>query len=181
MILLGVALLVIVGPKRMPEVMRQAGRLFVHLRRTANDVRSTFDQVIQEAEKELRLEEAEALRKALKPVQDLRGTVQSYVANQIQGQTPEQIQAQEQPQGHPPTHPVPPSEPQPAAPAGPQAGQTLDATATPVAAPSTGVPGAVPFTPGSTPTPAAPATTAPPEPAAHDAPRPDAAGAGKTE
>ena len=66
LLIIAVFALVFVG-SAVPEVMRQAGRLFVHLRRTANDVRSTFDQVIRDAEDELRREEAVSLRDALQP------------------------------------------------------------------------------------------------------------------
>lgn len=65
LVLIAVAVLVFVGPQKMPEVMRQAGKLFVQFRRTANDVRGTFDQVIREAEDELRREEQAALRELL--------------------------------------------------------------------------------------------------------------------
>ncbi len=66
LILICVAVLLFVGPKKLPDVMKQAGRFFVQIRRTANDVRGTFDQVVREAEDEIRKEEAAALR-ALTP------------------------------------------------------------------------------------------------------------------
>jgi len=59
MIALAVIALVFVGPARLPEMMRQGGKLFVQLRRTANDVKSTFDGVIREAEDEMRKVERE--------------------------------------------------------------------------------------------------------------------------
>jgi sec-independent protein translocase protein TatB len=62
-IILAVILLVFVGPSRLPEVMRQGGKLFVQLRRTANDVKSTFDGVIREAEDEVRKVEREKFMK----------------------------------------------------------------------------------------------------------------------
>jgi len=80
MIFIGIVALVVVGPKRLPEVMKQAGRLFVHLRRTANDVRSTFDQVIRDAENDMRREEVASLRDALKPVSNLHAEVKALVA-----------------------------------------------------------------------------------------------------
>jgi|GEM_PF-1884857 len=81
LIIIAVVALVVVGPKRLPEVMKQAGRLFVHLRRTANDVRSSFEQVIREAEDEIRREEAESIRKSLQPVQDVRQELQGLLQN----------------------------------------------------------------------------------------------------
>ena len=65
LVVIAVVALIFVGPKRLPEVMKQAGKFFVHIRRTANDVRGTFDQVVKEAEEELRREEAERLRTML--------------------------------------------------------------------------------------------------------------------
>jgi len=81
MVIIAVVALVVVGPKRLPEVMRQAGRLFVHVRRTANDVRSTFDQVIREAEDEIRREEAQSLREALQPILDAKKDVSSIMTD----------------------------------------------------------------------------------------------------
>ena len=65
LLVIAVFALVFVGPKKLPEVMRQAGKFFVHMRRTANDVRSTFDQVVREAEDEIRREEAEHVKALL--------------------------------------------------------------------------------------------------------------------
>lgn len=67
-VIIAVAALVLVGPKKLPELMRQAGKLFVQVRRTTNDVRSTFDQIIKEAEDDLRKKEIEDLRNILSPV-----------------------------------------------------------------------------------------------------------------
>lgn len=84
LIIIAVFALVFVGPKRLPEVMKQAGRLFVHLRRTTNEVRATFEQVIREAEDELRREEAESLRKSLQPIRDAHHDLTAYVRQEIQ-------------------------------------------------------------------------------------------------
>lgn len=65
LIVICIVALIFIGPKKLPDLMRQGGKLFVQLRRTANDVRSTFDQVVHEAEEEMRRSEAEALRQAI--------------------------------------------------------------------------------------------------------------------
>lgn len=65
LIVICIVALIFIGPQKLPELMRQGGKLFVQLRRTANDVRSTFDQVVHEAEEELRRAESEALRQAI--------------------------------------------------------------------------------------------------------------------
>lgn len=74
LVVIAVVALVFIGPKRLPDFMKQAGKIFVQVRRTANDVRSTFDQVVRDAENEIRREEAEALKSALgaKPVTPIR-------------------------------------------------------------------------------------------------------------
>jgi sec-independent protein translocase protein TatB len=64
-VVVAVAILVFVGPQKMPELMRQAGRFFVHMRRTATEVRSTFDGVVQEAEAEIRREEFDKIKKVM--------------------------------------------------------------------------------------------------------------------
>lgn len=62
LVVIAVVALIFIGPQRLPEFMKQAGRIFVQVRRTANDVRSTFDHVIRDAEAEIRREEVEAMR-----------------------------------------------------------------------------------------------------------------------
>lgn len=64
-VVIAVVVLIFVGPKRLPELMREGGKLFVQLRRTANDVKSQFDGVIQQAEEEIRKVEREKFLKAL--------------------------------------------------------------------------------------------------------------------
>lgn len=65
LVVIAIVALIFVGPKKLPEFMKTAGRLFVQVRRTAGDVRSTFDQVVRDAEDELRREEAREFQKAL--------------------------------------------------------------------------------------------------------------------
>ena len=174
-IIIAVFALVFVGPKRLPEVMRQAGRLFVHIRRTANDVRSTFDQVIREAENEIRREEADSLRNALKPVTDARNDIKALLTGNTPapGTQPQAAPAQTgvltSVPGGPPITP----------PAAPQAGQVVDTTARAEPTDST-VPGSVPYTPGGAPAPApAAAAGAPSDPAAPAATPTDASGTPK--
>lgn len=65
LLLIAIVALVLVGPKKLPDLMRQGGKFFVQLRRTANDVKATFDDVIREAENELRQQELAQLRDVL--------------------------------------------------------------------------------------------------------------------
>ena len=65
LIVICIVALVFIGPQKLPELLRQGGKLFVQLRRTANEVKSSFEQVVHEAEEEMRRTEAEALRQAI--------------------------------------------------------------------------------------------------------------------
>ena len=62
-----VVALVFVGPKKLPDLMKQAGKFFVQVRRMTTDVKSTMDEVIHEAEREIRREEKEHLTKLINP------------------------------------------------------------------------------------------------------------------
>ena len=64
-IFIAVIALIFIGPQKLPDVARQAGRAFVRFRRMTSDVRHTFDSVIRQAEDEIRREEREAMRQVL--------------------------------------------------------------------------------------------------------------------
>lgn len=66
LIILTVVALVFVGPERLPNMMRQLGKLFVHTRRMASDVRSTVDEVVRDAEREIRVKEIEDMKQKMK-------------------------------------------------------------------------------------------------------------------
>jgi len=65
MIIIAVFILIFFGPKRLPELMSQAGKFFVQMRRFAGEAKSGFDDVIRKAEDEIRKEEGEKIRKLL--------------------------------------------------------------------------------------------------------------------
>lgn len=69
-----VVALVFVGPKKLPELMRQAGKFFVQVRRMTSDVKSTMDEVIHEAEQEIRKEEREHLTKLISNKEETQTT-----------------------------------------------------------------------------------------------------------
>jgi Tat protein translocase TatB subunit len=52
-LIIGLAAMVLLGPSRLPSLMRQFAKIYVHLRRTSNDFKSAFDHVIHEAEAEM--------------------------------------------------------------------------------------------------------------------------------
>ncbi len=84
-VVVAVVVLMFVGPRRLPDLMRQFGRLFVRMRRMSTEVKSTFDNVIREAEQEL---DAEKKLKA-----ELSAAVQ-HKAKELADQSPP-----DQPQG----------------------------------------------------------------------------------
>lgn len=63
MIIIVVALIVL-GPKKLPEMMKSVGRGLAEFKRVGNDVKSTLDNEIERADQEIRKKEAdEALAK----------------------------------------------------------------------------------------------------------------------
>ena len=66
--------LVIFGPKKLPEIARQAGKLLAELRRASNEFKSQIEQEIAHIE-------TENTQKILPPSQPLPGTVASRALN----------------------------------------------------------------------------------------------------
>ena len=56
--LIAVVALVFVGPSRLPEVMKQLSRVFVHMRHMSTEVRGTINQAMIDAEREINAEKA---------------------------------------------------------------------------------------------------------------------------
>lgn len=61
LVIIAIAALVLLGPERLPEVLRQLGRVYVQLRRTSNEFRGVFDNMVRQAEEELRIAEIKRL------------------------------------------------------------------------------------------------------------------------
>lgn len=59
---IAVVAIVFVGPQKLPELMKQVGKFFVHARRMSNEVKDTFDEVVKEAEKDLHLENLKKIK-----------------------------------------------------------------------------------------------------------------------
>ncbi|MCX6130193.1 MAG: Sec-independent protein translocase protein TatB, partial [Proteobacteria bacterium] len=79
LIVIAIVAMVFIGPERLPDVMRKFGRLFVQIRRQTNDVKSTFQDVIHEAEREFELERIRELQQkmaATSPTQVLDAAIQ---------------------------------------------------------------------------------------------------------
>ena len=63
--------LVFYGPQKLPELMRQFGKFFVHARRMSNEVKSHFDTVVREAEASLDEDEKAAKRRKAAETSDV--------------------------------------------------------------------------------------------------------------
>lgn len=62
-VIIGVAAFILLGPTRLPEIMRHVARFYVQLRRTSNEFKSAFDHVVHEAEHDLQIKEAREIHK----------------------------------------------------------------------------------------------------------------------
>ncbi len=70
LLVVAVVAIVVVGPQRLPELMRKFGKLFVQLRRQTHEIRTGFNDVIRDAERELELEKIKELKSKLDNVKD---------------------------------------------------------------------------------------------------------------
>ena len=75
LVVICVIAIVVVGPKKLPDLMKQMGRFFVHARKYSTDIRSEINEVVRKAESEIRLEEAEKMRAKIQ--QELEGAKES--------------------------------------------------------------------------------------------------------
>lgn len=60
-VIIAVAALVLLGPERLPDVLRQLGKVYVQFRRSSNEFRGVFDHMVRQAEEELRITEIKRL------------------------------------------------------------------------------------------------------------------------
>jgi sec-independent protein translocase protein TatB len=58
LLVVAVVVIVVVGPKELPAMLRTFGRTMGYMRRAANDFKRQFEDAIREAEREAGLEEA---------------------------------------------------------------------------------------------------------------------------
>ncbi|WP_419787392.1 Sec-independent protein translocase protein TatB [Pseudodesulfovibrio sp.] len=73
LLIICIVALVVIGPKKLPEMLRSLGKGLAEFKRVGNDVKSTLDQEVDKAEAEARkreVEEALARRKAEKAKQE---------------------------------------------------------------------------------------------------------------
>ncbi len=62
MLLIAVAVLILFGPQKLPEIAQQLGRFYVQLRRMTADVRYEFDEAMRKAEHDMLIEERNKLQ-----------------------------------------------------------------------------------------------------------------------
>ncbi len=64
-VVIGVFALILFGPSKLPEMMRQAAKYYVQFRRSSNEFKSSFDHMLRDAENSLRTQEMERLKALL--------------------------------------------------------------------------------------------------------------------
>jgi sec-independent protein translocase protein TatB len=96
-LIIGIVLIVIVGPKDLPRVLRSFGKTMSKMRSMAGDFRKQFDEAIREAElddlKSLaddarKLNPASEIRKALSPMEQAAKDVRSGIDKAMKPATP---------------------------------------------------------------------------------------------
>jgi len=65
LIVIAIVAMVFIGPEKLPDLMRKFGKIFVQVRRQTNEVRSSFNDVIHEAERDFELEKIRELQQKL--------------------------------------------------------------------------------------------------------------------
>lgn len=74
--LIAVVALVLIGPQKLPQLMVELGKFFVQIRRMSNEVKSSMDQVVKEADLDLKRNRA--------GYQDLKGKVIDDLENTLE-------------------------------------------------------------------------------------------------
>ncbi|MDD9950619.1 MAG: Sec-independent protein translocase protein TatB [Zetaproteobacteria bacterium] len=82
LLLIGVVALVVVGPQKLPELMKQLGKIFVQIRQMTTEVRDSMETVIHDAEQEIEREKREKAFAEAKPVPPRDSTAQESASEQ---------------------------------------------------------------------------------------------------
>ncbi|HEV7436045.1 MAG TPA: Sec-independent protein translocase protein TatB [Pseudorhizobium sp.] len=139
---LGIVLIVVVGPKDLPPMLRAFGRMTGNLRKMAGEFRSQFDEALRESEMDevrktiadvQKLNPTNALREAVNPLRQMGNEIRSDLEKSTRVEK-QDVEAQKAVEG------VVPAE-QPAPVAVPEPAMTLPATP-PVVSQPADVPGA---------------------------------------
>jgi len=140
MLVIAIVMIVVVGPKDLPKMLRTFGRTTSSLRKMAGDFRKQFDEALKEAELDdvkstidaaRRLNPAADIRKALNPMEKAASDVRAGLDGLMKPQPPKV------PPADAPATPAEPAKAGPAAmPGEPAAVPPAPASVPPVAAPS---------------------------------------------
>ncbi len=88
LIVIAIVAMVFIGPEKLPDLMRKFGKIFVQVRRQANDVKNSFNEVIHEAERDFELERIRELQRKLQatsPTQIIDAALADPVAAPLHG------------------------------------------------------------------------------------------------
>ncbi|MVA55474.1 twin-arginine translocase subunit TatB [Agrobacterium vitis] len=93
LLVIAVVLIVVVGPKDLPPMLRAFGKMTTRLRKTAGDFRAQFDEALREADMDdvrrtiddaQRLNPANALREAINPLRQMGADIRSDLQRSTQ-------------------------------------------------------------------------------------------------
>ena len=102
MVVIAIIALLVVGPDRLPHVMRQAGRWYGQLRRAADDLRRAF---VLEADRQDAADRYRQLQERRKQAQETRKKAQEEAGGEGALQ-PEIVSTPQPPTPQPPPHPL---------------------------------------------------------------------------
>ncbi len=74
-IIIALVAVIFVGPDKLPGVLKKFGRFYVQAKRHANDVKSSFDQAIHEAERDLELDRIRELQRQIQETASLHNII----------------------------------------------------------------------------------------------------------
>ena len=97
-----VVALIILGPKKLPELMRSMGKGIAEFKRVSNDVKGTLDAEIKQAEEAVRkqdIEEEMARRKAEKAKAEAAEAAETGEAGVETGEAAESAETSAEPEG----------------------------------------------------------------------------------
>ncbi|QLF70295.1 twin-arginine translocase subunit TatB [Peteryoungia desertarenae] len=135
LLVVSVILIVVVGPKDLPPMLRAFGKMTTRLRKTAGEFRAQFDEALREAELDdirntvndvKKLNPAESLREAINPLRQMTEDIKSDLHRATRLESPAESEAEPENSILPDISDLatePPAELRPAAPVSSQTGQ----------------------------------------------------------
>ncbi|RYF21675.1 MAG: twin-arginine translocase subunit TatB, partial [Flavobacteriales bacterium] len=87
-IIIALVAVIFVGPDKLPGVLKKFGRFYVQAKRHANDVKSSFDSAIHEAERDLELEKIRELQRQIQESTNLANILDAEHQDKSQAALP---------------------------------------------------------------------------------------------